>query len=206
MVIFCERSVFMATAAENKSIKRRSILDAATRLFTDKSVAETAIDEVVQLAGVAKGTFYLYFRDKYDLFDQIVLHRTAEVFAESCKSLRDSIASPAEQFMTLADNIAAYLQKNKKVTALIDRRFSACLTQPMQEENEDLCGAVEHLTDLLSVNVSREEARRQLYILIDMIGSVCCSTILNPHPYGPDEILPTLHTMLYRFFGGGELA
>lgn len=191
----------MATAAENKSIKRRSILDAATRLFTDKSVSETAIDEVVQLAGVAKGTFYLYFRDKYDLFDQIVLHRTAEVFAECCRALH---GTAVEQFTALADNIAAYLQKNKKITALIDRRFSACLTQPMQEENDDLQRAVEHLTDLLAVHTSREEARRQLYILTDMIGSVCCSAILNPNPYGPDEILPTLHTMLRRFFAGGE--
>lgn len=192
----------MATAAENKSIKRRSILDAATRLFTDKSVAETAIDEVVQLAGVAKGTFYLYFRDKYDLFDQIVMQRTAEIFTESCRSLHQSNADAAELFCTLADNIAAYLQKNTKVTALIDRRFSACFTQAMLDEHEGFRMEIEYLTDLLCNNISRDEARRRLYILMDMIGSVCCSAILGGTPYKLNEIMPTLHTMLRDFIGG----
>lgn len=191
----------MPTVAENKSMKRRSILDAATRLFADKSVADTAIDEVVQLAGVAKGTFYLYFRDKYDLFDQIVLHRTAELFAECCRTLH---GTAVEQFTTLADNIAAYLQKNKKVTALIDRRFSACLTPSALDEHENLRAAVDSLTNLLCVGISVEEARKRLYIIMDMIGSVCCSAVLNPKPYALEELMPTLRTMLCRFLDGGE--
>ena len=72
----------MPTAAENKHLKQLRILDAATHLFLDRSVSDTAIDDVVKLAGVAKGTFYLYFRDKYDLLDQIVIRRTAALFTE----------------------------------------------------------------------------------------------------------------------------
>ncbi|MFQ9820588.1 MAG: TetR/AcrR family transcriptional regulator [Acutalibacteraceae bacterium] len=39
----------------------------------------TPIDEVVKCAGVAKGTFYLYFHDKYDLMDQIILYKSAAI-------------------------------------------------------------------------------------------------------------------------------
>lgn len=195
----------MASAAEKKSLKRRSILDAATRLFTDKSVADTAIDEVVQMAGVAKGTFYLYFRDKYDLLDQIVMHRTAEIFTEGCDFLHDPDASPVDVFVRLADNIADYMQKNKKVTALIDRRFSSCFTQSMFDEQETFRKEVDFLTDLLTIgNTLRAEARRQLYILMDMIGSVCCSAVLDGEPYTMEEIKPTLHNMIRRFLTGGD--
>lgn len=192
----------MASAAENKIMKRRSILDAATRLFIDKSFAETAIDEVVQLAGVAKGTFYLYFRDKYDLFDQIVMHRTAEIFVESCRSLHGSAASLTAQFTALCDNIIGYLQENKKVTALIDRRFSTCFTQGMLDEHEGFRTEVDYLTDLLSARFSHDEARKRLFILLDMIGSVACSAILSGNPYSLEQLLPTLHSVLCDFLGG----
>lgn len=195
----------MATASEKKSLKRRSILDAATRLFTDKSVADTAIDEVVQMAGVAKGTFYLYFRDKYDLLDQIVMQRTAEIFTEGCDFIHAGDISPVDVFIHLADNIADYMQKNKKVTALIDRRFSACFKQAIFDEQDAFRKEVNYLTDLLTFGeTSRSEAKRQLYILMDMIGSVCCSAVLDGEPYTLEEIKPTLHNFICKFFAGGD--
>lgn len=201
----------MATAAENKLLKRRSILDAATRLFTDKSVAETAIDEVVQLAGVAKGTFYLYFRDKYDLLDEIVMHRTADIVADGCRTLRKALLqksmTAAQQFIFLTDYIVAYLQRNKKVTALIDKRFSACFTEKMLNENESFREAVEYLTGLLiSESCPAQQARKKLYILTDMIGSVCCDAVLGEKPYGIRDILPTLYGVLHGILDGGEPA
>ena len=56
---------------EKKLAKKLRLLDAAYELFGSKGVNLTAVDEVVRLAGVAKGTFYLYFKDKYDLLDQM---------------------------------------------------------------------------------------------------------------------------------------
>ena len=48
-----------------KERKRQSLLAAAYGLFTEKGVAKTSVDEIVRRANVAKGTFYLYFQDKY---------------------------------------------------------------------------------------------------------------------------------------------
>lgn len=201
----------MATAAENKSMKRRSILDAATHLFTNHSFADTAIDDVVRVAGVAKGTFYLYFRDKHDLLDQIVMRRTAEILSDGCRTLREKAEQKkmnvAEQIIFLTDYIATYLQKNRKVTALIDKKFSACFTDSMMQEDEEFQGAVSYLTNLLTeVRQTYEEARRTLYILMDMVGSVLCDSLLDEKPYSMDEILPTLHSMLRGMLNRGESA
>lgn len=43
------------------------LIEAATRLFAKKGVDATTIDEIVDLAGVAKGTFYNYFTDRADI-------------------------------------------------------------------------------------------------------------------------------------------
>ena len=43
------------------------LYDAAYELFTSNGVHNTVIDDIVKSAGVAKGTFYLYCKDKYSL-------------------------------------------------------------------------------------------------------------------------------------------
>lgn len=44
--------------------RRDQLLDAAERLFAEKGYAETTVADIAEAAGVAKGTFYLYFPSK----------------------------------------------------------------------------------------------------------------------------------------------
>lgn len=46
---------------------RQALIEAAMRLFAKQGVDATTIDEIVSLAGVAKGTFYNYFSDRPDI-------------------------------------------------------------------------------------------------------------------------------------------
>ncbi|MGE0062375.1 MAG: TetR/AcrR family transcriptional regulator [Xanthobacteraceae bacterium] len=52
--------------------KRETILAAALEEFSARGFADTRLDDVARRAGVAKGTIYLYFRDKQDLFQELV--------------------------------------------------------------------------------------------------------------------------------------
>ena len=58
----------MGKAEENKLKKRESLLDTAFKLFTEKGIHNTSISDIVEQAGVAKGTFYLQ-SDQYILYD-----------------------------------------------------------------------------------------------------------------------------------------
>ena len=44
--------------------RRRDLLDAGLALFAEQGVAATSVEDVTRRAGVAKGTFYLYFATK----------------------------------------------------------------------------------------------------------------------------------------------
>jgi len=48
--------------------KRTSILEAARTVFSRQGYAETAVDDVAERARMAKGTLYLYFRSKEELY------------------------------------------------------------------------------------------------------------------------------------------
>jgi AcrR family transcriptional regulator len=52
--------------------RREAILSAALDEFSARGFAATRLDDVARRAGVAKGTIYLYFRDKESLFQELV--------------------------------------------------------------------------------------------------------------------------------------
>lgn len=54
--------------------KRDVIVKAAVDLFRDKGYETTTIDDIVSCAGIAKGTFYQYFRSKEELFYECAGH------------------------------------------------------------------------------------------------------------------------------------
>ena len=57
----------MGKLEANKQQKLTSLLNTAFNLFTTQGVTKTSIAEISQKAGIAKGTFYLYFKDKYHM-------------------------------------------------------------------------------------------------------------------------------------------
>lgn len=69
-----------ATGAESVSdsrkarsaARREAILTAALDEFSERGFEATRLDDVARRAGVAKGTIYLYFRDKESLFQEII--------------------------------------------------------------------------------------------------------------------------------------
>lgn len=56
----------MGKLESNKKKKEDALYNTAFELFTTKGTNKTTISDIVEKAGVAKGTFYLYFKDKYD--------------------------------------------------------------------------------------------------------------------------------------------
>ena len=61
--------------------RRQAILEAALAVFTAEGFAAARLDHVAEKAGVAKGTIYLHFKDKQDLFEQMVREAVSPVIA-----------------------------------------------------------------------------------------------------------------------------
>ncbi len=59
---------------QEKEVKRQKIMQAAIKVFSRKGYSPAAIDEVAKGAEIAKGTLYLYFQDKEDLFYSTIMH------------------------------------------------------------------------------------------------------------------------------------
>lgn len=58
--------------AADDSAKRRQILDGARQVFLERGFDAASMMDIAKAAGVSKGTLYVYFKDKDDLFDGMV--------------------------------------------------------------------------------------------------------------------------------------
>ena len=93
-----------------KAHKYDRILDAAYQLFAEQGYDEVSIQEIVTRAGVAKGTFYLYFRDKEELKDRVIARKSNEIFQRALNALHQTdIAEFETQIIFIIDYVVDVL-------------------------------------------------------------------------------------------------
>ncbi|HEX6694421.1 MAG TPA: TetR/AcrR family transcriptional regulator [Longimicrobiales bacterium] len=69
----------------NPEERPRQILEAAIEVFGEAGLAGARLEEIAQRAGISKGTVYLYFASKDDLFAEVV----RDTFAEIVEAVRN---------------------------------------------------------------------------------------------------------------------
>ena len=84
------------TRAEKALENRLSLLHAAAQVIGERGYAEASISRITDRAGLAQGTFYLYFESRQDLFDQLL----PEVGEEALATIREAVAN-APDFITM---------------------------------------------------------------------------------------------------------
>jgi TetR/AcrR family transcriptional regulator len=70
-----------------KEARPQELLDAALTLFVEKGFAATRTEEVAALAGVSKGTLYLYYPSKEELLKEVIRHNMVNQITEGASIL-----------------------------------------------------------------------------------------------------------------------
>jgi AcrR family transcriptional regulator len=103
--------------------RRASLLAAAREVFVQKGYHATTVDDVTRAAGVAKGTFYLYFDEKREIYVEIV-----EGFLQLVKDVGRSVGESAAggtDFVAKAEQAANELMRvfldNRELVRLAHR-------------------------------------------------------------------------------------
>ena len=84
-----------------KHARPAELLAAALELFTERGYAATRLDEVAKRAGVSKGTVYLYFSSKEDLFKAVVREGLVPVLERGEKMVDEHRGNTADLIRSL---------------------------------------------------------------------------------------------------------
>lgn len=188
----------MGKAEENKRIKRNTLLSKSYDLFTTKGITDTSISDIVSSAGVAKGTFYFYFKDKQDIIDHLIARKSETILINAVKNLEDRKKkepdiSTVDQIITVADSMVTDLSKDPRLVRFLNRNLNLGFYHK----------AITDDTLITTVNI-REEYEKilhsngavwkdeliMLYTLIEFISSTAHTIILEGHPCDLDSYKP----------------
>lgn len=100
--------------------KHTAILDAAYELFGSGGFYETKMSEVAERAGIAKGTVYLYFKSKEELF-MAVTRRDCEGFLEQLEGKLGTCTILTDKLSVIAGHHLFYYYERKQHTKLFFR-------------------------------------------------------------------------------------
>ncbi|MBK8265904.1 MAG: TetR/AcrR family transcriptional regulator [Nannocystis sp.] len=83
-----------ARALQRREQRRGEIIAAATRVFKEKGYHAASISDIIDAAGVARGTFYLYFTSKREIFTELTTEFLAIIRGSVRKISLDPGAEP----------------------------------------------------------------------------------------------------------------
>jgi AcrR family transcriptional regulator len=102
-----------ASREAKKALQRQNILDAARQVFFRDGFVHANLDEVAQLAQVAKGTLYRYFENKGELY-VAVLVTNGEIFEARMREAASSSADPAERIRRIGEFYYDHWTRNRE--------------------------------------------------------------------------------------------
>ena len=196
----------MGKIEEKKRIKKEALLYSAFELFTEKGIHNTSISDIVKRAKMAKGTFYLYFKDKYDLRDKLIAHKAGQLFADAHHALLDQkFNSFEDQIIAVADYIIGRLNDDHGLLTFISKNLSWGIFKTAFENTlpDESLQFYDYIFEQMKKNsYVCPEPELMLFTIIELVGSTCYSCILYGQPVSVEEYLPYLHTVIRQILAG----
>ena len=186
----------MGKIDENKRKKKEALFNTAYELFTTKGITSTTISDIVEKAEVAKGTFYLYFTNKYDIKNKLVVHKTQELFDAAGAALeKEQIHGLEDQMIFLIDHLINHLKDDRALLNFISKnlvmgaRRSALLTG----ENSDR-EIYNHFLELVAADdYEYKDVDVMLFTIVELAGSAGYNSMMYEEPIPIDDYKPFLY-------------
>lgn len=196
----------------DKEGKENRLLNTAYKLFTEKGIKNTSIQEIVDMANVAKGTFYLYFKDKYELRDILIVKKSQKLFSDALKSLKKNyISNFSDSIIYIVNYVIDELTKNPLLVRFIAKDLSWGIfnkvfteiynkTAPKDESVYDL-----FIAGIKENNIKLKNPEVTLYMIIELVSSTCFNSILYKEPLPIDEFKPYLYQTIRTMIDSDEI-
>ena len=195
------KSIIISKIQEKKNEKENKILKSSYKLFTEKGINSTSIQYIVDDAGIAKGTFYLYFKDKYDLQNKLIIKKSQMLFQNALKSLnKNVIINFEDQIIFVIDYIIDIVSKDKTLINFIEKDLSLGIYSDVNEIiNNNKIGIKEiFLKGLKKHNIKLTNPDVTLFMIIELASSTIFTSITKNKPLPIDKYKPYLYDAIRK--------
>jgi len=106
-----------------KKTSREKILVASMKVFGEKEYENTTMDMIAKSMKIAKGTLYLYFKSKEELFIEVmgyIMEKYEEVVCEA-ENYREK--NPKDKLRKLINSTLGFIERNEKFYYMMERHM-----------------------------------------------------------------------------------
>lgn len=178
--------------------KKNRLLDTAFKLFTERGIKDTSIQEIVDNANVAKGTFYLYFKDKYEIRDILIAKKSHKLFSDAlCELHKNYIYDLSDQVIFIINYVIDELSKAPTLLKFISKNLSwGIYSQTFLKLYEQEGKSEDSVYKLFLKGAAQENIKDPevtLYMIIELVSSTCFNSIIYKQPLSIEEFKPYLY-------------
>lgn len=179
-----------ALLEQKKKKKQEALLSSAYALFTQRGINNTSISDIVKEAKMAKGTFYLYFKDKYDIRDRLVARKASVLFEQAHNRLQEEPIDVFEDKISfIIHEVLDQLAEDPSLLRFISKNLSWAIlsrVQITQMGNMD-CRTI---FDKLIENSGKQYRNHELmiYLIVELVSASSYSVILYQEPCTLEEL------------------
>lgn len=111
----------MSASRKTPEARRAELVDRALELFAAKGLDETSVSDIVRCAGVAQGTFYLYFESKGDVVNAVVQELSERIVAGAQAIAGEEGPSAVDKLGRMRDTLLSVLGSDNDLLAFFHR-------------------------------------------------------------------------------------
>ncbi|MDQ0360655.1 TetR/AcrR family transcriptional regulator [Breznakia pachnodae] len=188
--------------------RRNEILDTAESLFISKSYEKTTINDILKSIGIAKGTFYHYFKSKEEVMDAVIIRIVQHEVEAVKKIVEDKQLKPFEKLMTFFLSQSANPEDTK---SQLSEQFQ--YTENAFMKQRSLERTIEYICPILAEVI--EEGNKtgefntaypleSIQFLTAGIQTLLDSRIVSEGHEDPQQRIQSLITVIFRVLGVNE--
>ena len=114
-----------------KEFRTAELLEAARRLFAEKGFHATTVEDIAAAAGVAKGTVYLYYKSKHDVY-WAALERGITELQSEIQTRLEAQQTPEDKVRTFIAIKIRYFETNRDFFRIYFSELGSGLSHPAQ--------------------------------------------------------------------------
>ena len=175
---------------EKKKQKQEALLMSAFELFTSKGINNTSISDIAKQAKMAKGTFYLYFKDKYDIRDRLIANKASRLFERAEEAMRkEEFSTLEEKVVFLVNHVVDQLNENKALMRFISKNLSWAVFSHIRISNMGNIKCMDIFDEILGEsNRKFRQKELMIYMIVELVSASCYSVILYGTPCSLEEL------------------
>ena len=138
-----------------KEQRREDILDAAQRVFFEKGLATSTMDDIAETAELSKGTLYLYYKSKEDLYLTVMM-RGMQLLFDAFSEVANGAYSPAKMLSRLSEAYLNYFDNHRDYFRMMHYLQAPQFHKQVSEEVKQSCGVLnQRIWDLVNGMLQR---------------------------------------------------